>query len=163
MVVTLVRSDLEKIVLMQLGIQCMIYIFLPQFYPYVETNNAHAVSLEKRFLVAVFNQKGGLKRGRQPRKFCKSSVDLNVTCNQRWKAFDSISIHWEVAALWNQFWCCWKKHQRKIVIFGNFVMSPCCHDTVNLRSCGNGLKIHVNLFFSSFYIWSPVSNHVYKI
>jgi hypothetical protein len=34
-------------------------------------------------------------------------IDHKVTCNQRWKAFDSISIHWEVAALWNKFW--WKK------------------------------------------------------
>jgi hypothetical protein len=40
-------------------------------------------------------------------------TDHKVTCYQRWKAFDSISIHWEVAAVWNQFW--WKK-QRKIVI-----------------------------------------------
>jgi hypothetical protein len=34
-------------------------------------------------------------------------VDYKITCNQHWKACDSISIHWEVAALWNQFW--WTK------------------------------------------------------
>jgi hypothetical protein len=30
-------------------------------------------------------------------------VDCKVMCNERWKAF--YSIHWEVVALWNQFWC----------------------------------------------------------
>jgi hypothetical protein len=39
-------------------------------------------------------------------------VDLNVTCNQRWKAFDFISIHWQVAAIWNQ---CWWKNQYKML------------------------------------------------
>jgi hypothetical protein len=34
-------------------------------------------------------------------------VDHKVTCIQRWKAFDAISIYWKVAALWNQIW--WKK------------------------------------------------------
>jgi hypothetical protein len=36
-------------------------------------------------------------------------VNSKVTCNQYWKAFNSISIHWEVAVLWNQFW--WEKMQ----------------------------------------------------
>jgi hypothetical protein len=30
-------------------------------------------------------------------------VDIKVTCNQRRKTFESISIFWEVVALWNQF------------------------------------------------------------
>jgi hypothetical protein len=66
----------------------------------------------------------------------KKGLDLwevknKVTCNQRWKVFHSISIRWEVAALWNQFW--WKI-QRKIVIFGNFEMSPRCHGNRKVQS-----------------------------
>jgi hypothetical protein len=62
----------------------------------------------------------GVWRGRSPpnrqenfglvRGLKWSHVDHKVTCNRRWKAFDSISIHWEVAALWNKFW--WKKSRQ---------------------------------------------------
>jgi hypothetical protein len=57
-------------------------------------------------------------------------VDPRVTINRRWKTFYSILIHWEVAALWIQFWLKKKKQQkkktRKIVIFRNFETSPRC-------------------------------------
>jgi hypothetical protein len=58
-------------------------------------------------------------------------VDCKVTCNQRWKAFYSILIHWEVAAVWYQFW--WEKKQHKMVVFRNFEMSPVAMVTLRLN------------------------------
>jgi hypothetical protein len=70
----------------------------------------------------------GVWRGRQtpssPREFWTCDR-LTMASGHTMKSLYSISIHWEVAALWNQFW--WKENSD----FWQFWDIPRCHGKVN--------------------------------